>query len=429
MAEQSNRTPTISRAFADGSLVELVYDAVAEQTKLALRLPDGALSLESEIALPSGELLVPYAARNNLLTSGCVLLPSEIGAALSKASLIESIKAHIAAYVELTPLFVDLATYYVLLSWVHDAFSELGYLRFQGAFGSGKTRALLVIGSLCYKPIFASGASTVSPLFHLLHEFGGTLVLDEADLRFSDATADLTKILNNGTVKGLPVLRTMTNRHRELNPQAFKVYGPKLIAMRESFQDEALESRFLTERTRVRAAHSAIPIHLPDSQKSEALALRGKLLRWRFDTRHRVTIDPARAIASLSPRGNQSVLALLSLIDNAELRAALGTHLTAAEALGVNRRAQLPPAVMVGVLHRRFAVQDATYVRLADATTDYNALVAANGNCPLSIKATGYLIRIKLGLATAKSNGVYVVPAHEKAKVVELAARYPSASE
>src|SRR5665213_4224704 len=142
-----------------------------------------------------------------------------------------------------------IAAHYVLLTWVHDAFNELPYLRFQGAYGTGKTRALLAIGSLCYKAFFASGASPVSPIFHVLEAFGATLVLDEADLRFSDATADLTKILNNGSTKGLPVLRTMTNRHREFNPQAFKVFGPKIIAMREGFADEALESRFLTEST------------------------------------------------------------------------------------------------------------------------------------------------------------------------------------
>lgn len=54
-----------------------------------------------------------------------------------------------------------IAAHYVLLTWVYDAFSDLAYLRFRGDFGTGKTRALLTIGSLCYKPFFASGASTV----------------------------------------------------------------------------------------------------------------------------------------------------------------------------------------------------------------------------------------------------------------------------
>ena len=78
------------------------------------------------------------------------------------------------------------------------------------ANGSRKTRALIALGSVAYKGFFASGASTVSPIFRTLDSFGGTLVLDEADLRFSDKTADLVKILNNGTVRGLPVLRTLT---------------------------------------------------------------------------------------------------------------------------------------------------------------------------------------------------------------------------
>jgi hypothetical protein len=103
--------------------------------------------------------------------------------------------------------FEKVATYYVLLSWLYDAFNELPYLRLRGDFGSGKTRALLTIGSLCYKPFFASGASTVSPIFHTPDAFRGTLIFDEADFRFSDERAEIVKILNNGDVRGLPVLR------------------------------------------------------------------------------------------------------------------------------------------------------------------------------------------------------------------------------
>src|SRR3546814_8513070 len=44
-------------------------------------------------------------------------------------------------------------------------------------YGSGKTRFLLVIGALAYKAFFGSGASTVSPLFHIQDAFRGTLAL------------------------------------------------------------------------------------------------------------------------------------------------------------------------------------------------------------------------------------------------------------
>ena len=150
--------------------------------------------------------------------------------------------------------FEKVATYYVLLTWLYDAFNELPYLRLRGDYGSGKTRALLILGSLCYKGFFASGASTVSPIFHTLDAFRGTLIFDEADFRFSDEKAEIVKILNNGNVRGLPVLRTMMNRQREFNPQAFHVFGPKIVATRGSYDDKGLESRFHNRRDGLAAA-------------------------------------------------------------------------------------------------------------------------------------------------------------------------------
>ena len=80
-----------------------------------------------------------------------------------------------------------------------------------------------------------------------LDAFRGTLIFDEADFRFSDERAAIVKILNNGNVRGMPVLRTMMNRQREFNPQAFQVFGPKIVATRGSYEDKAHESRFITE--------------------------------------------------------------------------------------------------------------------------------------------------------------------------------------
>src|SRR2546425_944965 len=94
-------------------------------------------------------------------------------------------------YVDLNPVFERLASYYVLLTWIYDDFNEVPYLRVRGDAGSGKTRFLLTLGSLCYKPVFASGASTASPLFRILDICRGTLIIDESDFRFSDEKADI----------------------------------------------------------------------------------------------------------------------------------------------------------------------------------------------------------------------------------------------
>lgn len=416
-------TPIVSRVCEDGTLVEALYDVLKSSTSLAIRTPDGDVSVAPSFTLPSGERLVAYSAGNNLLSTGCVLLPSVLGDFEDKGDLVRDVQAFLHRYVDLSPVFEEIAAHYVLLTWVHDAFSELGYLRFRGDYGTGKTRALLAVGSVCYKPFFASGASTVSPIFHVLDAIGGTLVLDEADLRFSDATADLTKILNNGTVKGLPVLRTMTNRHRELNPHAFRVFGPKLLGMRQSFADKALESRFLTEETGLRCLRPDIPIHTPASLHDEARALRNRLLAWRFHARHRIGPDPSRLVVGVEPRRNQTSLALLSLVDDPAVRARIGGELVGEEARVLNERASSLEATMLRALQGALGANPSEPVTVADATRRFNA-GQVEGEGPVSNKWAGWFIRTKLRLRTERLRGVYVVPRSETRAITTLAARF-----
>lgn len=415
--------PIVSYADADGLLVETLYDPDDARTVLAVHRPGEPLALVDQLDLPNGERLTPYSAGNNLLTSGCVLLPSEVGTYEDKASLLAEVRAFIERYVDLSPAFLDIATHYVFLTWVHDAFGELGYLRFRGDYGTGKTRALLTIGSLCYKPFFASGASTVSPIFHVLDAFGGTLILDEADFRFSDATAELSKILNNGTVAGLPVLRTMSNRHRELNPQAFRVFGPKLVGMRESYQDAALESRFLTEETGRRALSPHIPIHVPAAMRIEALALRNKLLAWRFDVRFSVAPDPSRLVDGVSPRLNQTALALLSIVDDDLVRAKIRAELVSEEARVLHERASTPETTMLGVVLEAFAETSAPYVAVGDVAERFARIASDRFYQRPTNKWVGQVLRDRLRLQTTKSRGVYVIPQSERPKLEQLAER------
>jgi len=416
-------TPIVSRVCEDGTLVEALYDVLKSSTSLAIRTPDRGVSVAPSFTLPSGERLVAYSPSNNLLSTGCVLLPSALGDFEDKGDLVRDVQAFLHRYVDLSPVFEEIAAHYVLLTWVHDAFSELGYLRFRGDYGTGKTRALLTVGSVCYKPFFASGASTVSPIFHVLDAIGGTLVLDEADLRFSDATADLTKILNNGTVKGLPVLRTMTNRHRELNPHAFRVFGPKLLGMRQSFADKALESRFLTEETGVRGLRPDIPIHTPASLHDEARELRNRLLAWRFHARHRVGPDPSRLVVGVEPRRNQTALALLSLVDDPAVRERIAGELVGEEARVLNERASSLEATMLRALQGALEASPSEPVTVADATRRFNG-GQVEGESPVSNKWAGWFIRTKLRLRTERLRGVYVVPRSETRAIITLAARF-----
>ncbi len=419
-------TPIVSRVCADGTLIEALYDATASRTTLAVCSPDGVISTQPHVDLPAGERLVPYSATNNLIATGCVLLPSAVGEFRDdrdKSELVADIRTYLNRYVDLSPAFLDIATYYVLLTWVYDAFNELGYLRFRGDYGTGKTRALIAVGSICYKPFFASGASTVSPIFHILDAFGGTLVLDEADLRFSDATADLTKILNNGTVRGLPILRTMQNRHRELNPQAFSVFGPKLIAMREGFQDQALESRFLTEETGRRPLRADVPIHLPSQLATDALGLRNRLLAWRFKARQSIRPDPTRLMDGVSPRLNQTALALLSIADDPDVRDAIRRELVGGEARVLRERASSTDITVLAAI-ADIATTSSSHIALRDIASKISIKNSGKLEVSISPKTIGCVVRSALRLPTIKSNGVYVIPSTARAAIAALVEHY-----
>lgn len=417
------RIPTVARVATD-TIIELVYDPDQCKTGLAVSRHGGLWNIEQEVRIHTGESLIPYSPKNNLIANDCVLLPSKPEHHGDKVELLTDITVFLRRYVDLSPTFEKIAAHYILLTWVHDAFNEMPYLRLRGEYGTGKTRGLLAIGSLCYRPFFASGASTVSPIFHTLDRFGGTLILDEADFRFSDATSEVVKILNNGNVKGMPVLRTMQNRDKEFNPRAFRVFGPKIIAMRGSYDDPALESRFLTEDMGLRPLRADIPISQPDDLKGEALALRNRLLHFRFCHLFETKPDPNALLAGVEPRVNQIVLPLLSMVDDPGLRTEIAERLMQEQSEHRHQRRDTVEGRVLAILHEAFLASDGTPLSIGIIADRFNKAHGAEYGQPVSQKWMGHIVRKNLRLATHKTNGVYIVPISEKPKVDALSARY-----
>ena len=416
-------TTTVSVALPDETLVELVFDPVAESTAFAV-FRDGSTAIEGTLRVDTGEELIPVPAKNNLIKHRVVLLPErplEFGSTLE---LVSSIREYICRYVDLSDEFLGIASYYILLTWVYDAFNELPYLRVRGDFGCGKTRALLILGSICYKPFFASGASTVSPIFHTIDTFRGTLVFDEADFRFSYEKAELVKIFNNGNVRGFPVLRTTMNAKREFDPVAFLVYGPKVVGMRDAFQDAALESRFITEEMGQRVVRRDIPINLPDHQKEEALELRNKLLLYRFRNLKQTRIDSRLASPALSHRLNQILIPLLSVIPDQTVQQDILRAAKALEYSVTAERASHPEAQVLAILRQCFAESPEVSISIADLTRAFSAQFGTEYDRPITNRYIGSLLHRRLHLYAYKSHGVFVIPASERGKVLVLCKRY-----
>jgi len=415
--------PTASTVLDTGEIIEMVYRP-SEKSTLFVRFVDGVWGYDTAVDLPSGERLVPYSPRNNLLKHDVVLLPSEPEEYGSDSELLSEIRAFIHRYVDVTPLFEEIASYYVLLTWIYDAFNELPYLRARGDYGSGKTRLLLIVGSICYKPIFASGASTVSPLFRIIDAFRGTLIIDEGDFRVSDEKAEVVKILNNGNARGFPVLRSEVSGKKEFDPRAYTVFGPKIVASRGFFEDRALESRFLTEEMGQGRLRDDIPINLPESQKEEALHLRNKLLLFRLRNLRKPRTLEGTVDRSLEPRLNQIFSPLLSIIDDRKAREDLKELARRYNRELVSDRGMETEAQLLEVIRDLAASSASGSLTVKEITSLFADRHGEDYERKVTAKWVGFLLRKKLSLRPWKSHGVFVIPVSESPKLAHLYEKY-----
>jgi hypothetical protein len=425
-SQKSSEAPRSERETShvtrDGTLVELVYAPDQRRTSFVV-WRDGQWRFSPSFDNGENRRIVPFSSDNNLIKTGALMLPSGPEEYGSERELIEEIQAYIHRYVDLSPAFERLASYYVLLSWVYDAFNEVPYLRVRGDYGTGKTRFLLVVGALCYKGFFASGASTISPIFHTLDSFRGTLIIDEADFRFSDEKAEVVKILNNGNVRGVPVLRTMISAAKEYNPKAFQVFGPKLVATRGEYDDPALESRFLTEEMGRGRLREDVPINLPQEYADEALNLRNKLLLYRLRNYSQVEIDPSLIDRTLEPRLNQIFVPLISVVRDPAFRDELASVARELQTTLIASRGFDLETRLLEVIHDLLE-RHATPISVKAITGAFFERYGDQYDSQLTSHSIGRVLRRKLNLQTRKSNGAYILPPSELPRLKVLFARY-----
>ena len=415
--------PTVSAVFRDSAMLEMFCQPTERRTGFVL-WRDGAWSSQQSVSVDPLYQLVPYSYHNNLVKNQVVLFPSEPEEYGSIEALLAEIQAFIHRLVDVSPLFEKLASYYVLFTWVYDGFNELPYLRVRGDTGSGKTRFLLTIGSLCYKPIFASGASTVSPIFRMLDAFRGTLIIDESDFRFSDEKAEIVKILNNGNVKGFPVLRSEQSGKGEFNPCAYRVFGPKIVATRGFFDDRALESRFLSEEMGQSRLRDEVPINLPGTHKEEALHLRNKLLLFRFRNFKKQSPSESLVDRSIEPRLNQIFVPLLSIVADPKVQEEFRGVIRQYHRELVNERGQGTEAQVLEVIQSLLAVPETTQLSINDITSRFTDLYASEYDRKITHRWIGYVLRKRLGLKTERTRDGYVIASAELAKLPRLYEKY-----
>ena len=270
----------------------------------------------------NGEKYVPLKSSSSFIRSWSILFPSWIEDYGSVKKLIEEIDCFIYKYVDIPDGYRIICSYYVLLTYVYEDFNEIPYLRVIWDYGSWKSRLLKTLWSICHNQMMTTGWNTVSSIFRMIEIFKWTLIFDEADLSASGTQSEIIKILNNWYQKGMPIMRADGNKF-ELN--CYEVFCPKIIWWRMEFQDKATESRCLSCIMK-RSKRTDIPKSLIREFDGEALLLRNKLLKYRFDYLSNIELKND-SVEWLEPRLNQILNPILSLIDCQDTEQVVIDHL------------------------------------------------------------------------------------------------------
>jgi len=346
---------------------------------------------------------VTYLPTNDLLVGEVVHFATTATPYDSQALLFKEIKNFIHRYLELPADFEEIASLYVLLTWVYEFAPSIPYLRVIGDWGTGKTRFLQVAGAVCFRPIFASGATTPAPIFRILEQFRGTLVLDEADFKDSAAWVEMVKLLNNGYRPGMPVLRA-DKENGKWYPRSYQVFGPKLIATRFPFKDEALESRCLTSEM-MPLTRADIPRVLPPAFDKEVNDLRAKLLTFRLANLTKLkgkTFGNELLEPNLQPRLQEILIPLKAMLngDRSMVEALAGFVHRLQESLFSRRRESQAGRVLAAMieLHKE-QEEPVTSKSIADKANQMDEEAP-----PLTSEKVGWLTR-RLGLEKARVAG------------------------
>lgn len=406
---------------ASGVIIDTVYDEASSSLRFAVS-HQGCLSLEDFVIVQAGDSapfkLLPPSDPNGLVEKGVVLLPSHPERYDSQEQLLAGLCSFIHTYADVPPFWEPLIAHYVLMTWVYDRFTAVPYLRFLGEPQTGKTRLLQITANLAYKAIIAGGATTVSPMFRLMDVYQGTFVIDEADFKHSDLWSEIIKILNSGYMRGVPILRS-EKAGNDYEPRAFDPFGPKILSTRQRFGDYALETRCITLETPETSLRPDIPRQLPAAFFQEALDLRNKLLRWRFESVGSIESDESHLLR-LEPRLTQIGTPLFSVATDSDFRTELLQFLASHAA---DQRAERPQAAVIEAIRQLLADNKSQALAVKEVASRAGAIASEWGlDERFSAKRVGHLVR-SLGFCPRRTRHGYEFPATASA-VRDLAERY-----
>lgn len=213
---------------------------------------------------------------SNLITQNIIILPSGVEEYGTTDKLVKEIKEFMHSYFQAPKFYEEMLPYLILFYWVYDRFPFVPYLHFLGLTGTGKSTAMDIVGSICYKPIDASGAITLASIFRIASLWKGTLLLDEF-VPGGDGYKEMLALLKSG-VSDRAVLRVEGEKKREV--VGYLVKSPKIFTSEKPISDAGLRSRVI--EIKMEKNKRKIPLYRQKNFEEVAGKLRNKLLLWRL---------------------------------------------------------------------------------------------------------------------------------------------------
>jgi hypothetical protein len=142
------------------------------------------------------------------------------------AELLAEIETAISRYVFIDKHSLSAISLWIVHAWCLDAFSLSPFLRIMSPTkGCGKTTLLMLISEMIPKCLLTANATT-AVMFRLVHKFGASIGIDEADGAFNE-NLELISLVNASYTRGtaqVPRCNAETNE-----PEIFSVWGAKVI--------------------------------------------------------------------------------------------------------------------------------------------------------------------------------------------------------
>lgn len=226
-----------------------------------------------------------YPIIDDLTATGTILLPTGVQEYETDKELIKSIGKFLNENFEVEKFYEKFLPYLVLFYNVYDKFPFVPYVHFVGLTSTGKTTAMEVFGSICYKPIDASGSITMSPIFRTASTWRGTLMLDEFDSA-GDNYKEMLSFLKSG-VGNRSVLRTEGDKKREV--RAYLIKSPKIFTSENPINNAGLQSRTIV--VRMKKNKRRIPLYRLGKFIKQSEILRNQILLWRLRNLSKIDLD------------------------------------------------------------------------------------------------------------------------------------------